>query len=78
MFINYKREIYALTHLNLSTSSFKGLSLRMCFINKHFNFFAVLELWLIQLYFGLYNCVQCFYITFIVLIKFVCRRDMTN
>jgi len=26
MFINYKREIYALTHLNLSTASFKCLS----------------------------------------------------
>jgi len=55
MFINYKREIYALTHLNLSTSSFKGLSLRLCFINKHFNIccFRALAyttlLWLIQL-----------------------------
>jgi len=26
MFINYKREIYALAHLNLSTASFKCLS----------------------------------------------------
>jgi len=41
MFINYEREIYALAHLNLSTASFKCLSLRICFmliINKHFNF----------------------------------------
>ena len=27
MFINYKREIYALAHLNMSTASFKCLSL---------------------------------------------------
>ena len=26
MFINYKREIYALAHLNLSTASFKFLN----------------------------------------------------
>ena len=41
MFINYKREIYALAHLSLSTASFKCLSKRICFmliINKHFNF----------------------------------------
>jgi len=41
MFINYKREIYALAHLNLSTAIFKCLSQRICFmltINKHFNF----------------------------------------
>ena len=41
MCINYKREIYVLAHLNLSTASFKCLSYRICFmfiINKHFNF----------------------------------------
>jgi len=29
MFINYKRQIYALAHLNLSTASCKCLSYRM-------------------------------------------------
>jgi len=37
--MNYKREIYALAHLNLSTASFKCLSICfMLIINKHFYF----------------------------------------
>jgi len=51
MYKNYKREIYGLAHLNLSTASFKYLSQRIyviLIINKHL-IFAVLQLWLIQL-----------------------------
>ena len=31
LFINYKRDMYALAHLNLSPASFKCLSLRIMF-----------------------------------------------
>ena len=34
MFINYKREIYALAHLNLLTASFKCLYNICCFNNS--------------------------------------------
>ena len=38
MFINYKREIYALAHLNLSTTSFKCGHLRMAVVHLPIKF----------------------------------------
>ena len=78
MFINYKRDIYALAHLNMLTASFKCLSKRICFmliINKHFIFccFRALAYTTLDRLCAVYFC-----IIFAVLLKFVGKRRMTN
>jgi len=75
MFINDKREIYALAHLNLSTAMFKYIAHMFYAINKHSNFCCFKALAYTNLD---RQCAVFLYIIFAVLIKFVGRRGITN